>query len=205
MKVYSGTMVLGATTPSYDLEQAIDSYYPYQHITLDNIQAVLSQFTGDIQQTPPLFSAVKIDGKRAYTAARTALTDANDSLKPRTVHIHAFEITAFRAGTAAPIQQLTPDTHFPTPYASSSSPHLYRNPLGEIPSHLPQLDFRITCGKGTYIRSLARDLGIALGSGAFLSALCREQVGDYTLAYALQLDEIESYLTRLLANRERES
>ena len=74
--------------------------------------------------------------------------------------------------------------------------HLYNNPLGTIPEHLPQIDFRIRCGKGTYIRSLARDLGLALDSGAFLSALRREQVGEYTLAAAIQLDDIQTFLEK---------
>lgn len=75
--------------------------------------------------------------------------------------------------------------------------HLYNNPQGEVPVHLPQADFRIECGKGTYIRSLARDLGLALGSGAFLSALRRERVGDYAVGSALQLEQVETHLNNL--------
>lgn len=186
-KVYTGTFVLGATTPCYDLERPIDHYYPYEHITPELLQQTLPQFTGTIMQVPPMFSAVKISGKRAYEYAR--LDDPTVTIQPKPVNIYSFEITDFRPGTAAEhadvIENIDVNAH-----------HLYDNPLGTVPPHLPQADFRIHCGKGTYIRSLARDLGLALGSGAFLSALRREQIGSYNVADALRLDEVEAYLTR---------
>ena len=188
-KVYTGTFVLGATTPCYDLERPIDNYYPYEHITPALLEQTLPQFTGTVLQVPPMFSAVKIDGQRAYEYAR--LDDPTVIIQPKPVSIYSFEITAFRPGTA--------DVAVPTgvKYAVDvNARHLYDNPLGEVPPHLPQVDFRIHCGKGTYIRSIARDLGLALGSGAFLSALRREQIGTYTVANALQLDQVEDYLTR---------
>ena len=194
-KVYTGTLVLGATTPCFDLEQAIDRYYPYGHITRELLEAAARQFIGIIMQVPPMFSAVKTDGRRAYEIARTKHGEPgieNDGPKARPVQVHSFEITAFRAGMTDPAEPMEPVD----PVYSAKSPHLYNHPLGTVPPHLPQADFRIRCGKGTYIRSLARDLGAALGSGAFLGALRREQVGPYTLDHALQLDQVADFLTR---------
>lgn len=189
-KAYTGTMVLGATTPCYDMERAIDQHYPYEHITLDRIREVLPQFQGDILQVPPIFSAVKIDGQRAYQYAREG-----EALEPtpKQVHIAEFTITAFRPGSAAAPSQA------PAPLELGNGDlelqtHLYDHPQCVVPSNLPQLDFRIRCGKGTYIRSIARDLGLTLESGAFLSALRREQVGQYSLDQAVQLDQIRDFL-----------
>ena len=188
-KVYTGTMVLGATTPCYDLERPIDSYYPFAHITPDLLQAVVPQFIGTVQQVPPIFSAVKINGQRAYQYARQTEADTDaPAPTPKPVQIYSFEITAFRPGNPdvqpLPLQQ--PDL--------ADAHHLYDHPLGSVPQHLPQIDFHIRCGKGTYIRSIARDLGLALDSGAFLSALRREQVGDFHIADAVGLDDVEAFL-----------
>ena len=182
IKVYSGTMVLGATTPCYDLERAIDHYYPYEHITAESIESVLPQFIGDISQVPPVFSAVKIDGQRAYKYAREADGDAPEPVAKR-VHVDQFVITAFRPSTVPPSITQNQETQQPL-----VNHHLYNNPQGTVPPHLPQADFIITCGKGTYIRSLARDMGIALGSGAFLASLRRERIGNYTLDNAISID-----------------
>lgn len=188
-KVYTGTMVLGATTPCFDLERPIDRYYPYEHITPALLEQTLPQFTGTIMQVPPMFSAVKIDGLRAYEYARA--DNPTITIQPKPVNIYAFEITGFREGESIGDETTRPQVD----ETVSSNFQLYRNPLGEVPAHFPQIDFRIHCGKGTYIRSLARDFGLALGSGAFLSALRREQIGDYRVNDALQLDQIESFLT----------
>lgn len=188
-KVYTGTMVLGATTPCYDLERPIDRYYPWQHITPQLLSDTLSQFLGEIEQVPPIFSAVKIGGQRAYSYAREAQNGEEiPSPTPKKIHIDEFEITAFRPGR---------ETETTQPIATSDvrGTHLYDHPLGIVPEHLPQIDFRIRCGKGTYIRSIARDLGLALDSGAFLSALRREQVGEYTIHDAITLDSISSFFT----------
>ena len=198
-KVYTGTMVLGATTPCYDLERAIDHYYPYEHITPTLVEEARKQFIGDIEQVPPIFSAVKIGGQRAYQYAREA---ANGETPPtptaKTVHIEEFTITDFRPG------RVTSETNaLMSQFAHHSSLEIHRSqltqfhthPPGTVPDHLPQLDFRIRCGKGTYIRSIARDLGLALDSGAFLSALRREQVGEYTLSSAINIDDIPALLT----------
>ena len=189
-KVYSATLVLGATTPCYDLEQAVDKYYPYEHITRELLETTARQFTGTLMQVPPMFSAVKVDGQRAYDLARTEVTEETSNLiKAKPVKVYGFEITAFREGANHPGIQSAPSTSdFPTK-------NLYQNPLGKVPPNLPQADVRIHCGKGTYIRSLARDLGSALGSGAFLSALRRERIGDYSVDQALQLDQIESFFS----------
>lgn len=188
-KVYTGTMVLGATTPCYDLERPIDRYYPWQHITPQLLSDTLSQFLGEIEQVPPIFSAVKIGGQRAYSYAReTQNGEEIPSPTPKKIHIDEFEITAFRPGRET-------ETLQPIAATEVTGTHLYDNPLGTVPEHLPQIDFRIRCGKGTYIRSITRDLGLALDSGAFLSALRREQVGEYTIHDAITLDSISSFFT----------
>lgn len=204
-KVYTGTMVLGATTPCFDLERPIDRYYPYGHITQQMVEETAQQFTGTILQVPPMFSAVKIDGQRAYEYARrdqmgatcpSSRTDGPSvTIMPKPVNVYSFEITAFRPAsdsesTTPPIQPIHSPLSDTTPLRN-----LYKSPLGEVPPHLPQVDFRIHCGKGTYIRSLARDLGAALGSGAFLSALRREQIGTYNVSDAIQLDAVNAFFS----------
>lgn len=151
-KEYTGTFYLGATTPCYDKEKEIDAYFPTKHITDDLIYATTKQFIGKIQQTPPLFSAIKIGGKRAYDIAREGKTA---EIKPKEITITEFEITRIS---------------------------------------LPEVDFRVVCSKGTYIRSLAYDFGIALKSGAHLTALCRTRIGSYKLADAMTLEEFEKTL-----------
>lgn len=148
-KEYTGTFYLGATTPCYDKEKEIDAYFPTKHITNDIIYATTKQFIGKIQQTPPIFSAIKIGGKRAYEIAREGKTA---EIKPKEITITEFEITRIS---------------------------------------LPEIDFRVVCSKGTYIRSLAYDFGLALNSGAHLIALCRTRIGSYKLEDALTLEEFE--------------
>jgi len=191
-KCYSGTMVLGATTPCYDLEQPINSYYPYLHITRSILEQERLNFIGHLPQVPPMFSAVKVNGQRAYISARDG---QQIQIEPKTIHIKDFIITDFRPGDPSPLPPLEDSST----EVSSIQPHkreLYRNPIETIPTALPQFDFRITCGKGTYIRSIARDMGLALGSGAFLSALRRERIGDYTIQDALAIDDIEQVIKK---------
>ena len=185
-KIYTGTMVFGATTPCYDMERAIDRHYPFEHITAELVEQHSRRFVGNIMQTPPMFSAVKIDGKRAYELAREELEDIR---KPcaKPVTIQCFEITDFTRSFVPPQTDIT--DALPVP-----GKHLYDHPQCVIPEGLPAIDFRIHCGKGTYIRSLARDLGESLGSGAFLASLRREQIGEDTVGEALKIDEIERYL-----------
>jgi tRNA pseudouridine55 synthase len=148
-KEYTGTFYIGATTPCYDLEKPVDATYPTEHITEEMIRSTVSQFMGKIQQTPPIYSAIKVDGKRAYDLARAG---KSAEIKPREISITEFEITRIE---------------------------------------MPLVDFRVVCSKGTYIRSLARDFGEALGSGAHLTALCRTRIGEYKLTDAW---EIESFI-----------
>ena len=184
-KVYTGTIVFGATTPCYDMERAIDQTFPYEHITPALLDEKRKMFIGRIDQVPPMYSAVKIAGQRAYEYAR--IDDPTVTIQPKKVNILEFEITDFRKS------KKNIDLISPINPTSSASNHLYKTPQCVVPEHLPQADFRIRCGKGTYIRSIARDLGHALGSGAFLSALRREQVGQYTIDKALNLNDIQNF------------
>lgn len=147
IKEYTGTFVLGSTTPSYDLETEIDQLYPTEHISQDLITGITSQFIGDIEQIPPVFSAIKKEGKRLYEFARAGETV---EIKSRSVHISEFEITNIEG---------------------------------------MQVDFRVVCSKGTYIRSLANDFGKALNSGAHLVALRRTKIGDFNIKDALTPEE----------------
>ncbi len=151
-KEYTGTIVLGATTPSYDLETEIDATFPTDHLSEEAIYSATAQFTGSIMQQPPVFSALKKDGKRLYEFAREG---KEVDIPSREVHVSAFEITRIA---------------------------------------LPEVDFRIACSKGTYIRSLAHDFGKALGSGGHLSALRRTKVGDFKVEDALNLTDFEAKL-----------
>ena len=156
-KVYTGTMVLGATTPCYDLERAINHYYPYEHITPALVEEARQLFLGDIEQVPPIFSAVKIGGQRAYHYAREAANGKETpSPTPKLIHIDEFEITDFRPGKMEDDESKVEDRLTKQDYSQFSilnsqlpTHHLYDHPLGTVPDHLPQLDFRIRCGKGT--------------------------------------------------------
>lgn len=147
-KEYTGTFVIGQTTPSYDLETPVSEKKDITSITSDQIVIVIKSFIGKISQLPPLHSAIKVGGKRAYKFARKGTTVA---LKPREVEIHEFEVTGIQ---------------------------------------LPEVHFRIVCSKGTYIRSLARDVGEALGVGAYLSQLCRTRIGQFHLTDALTIEQV---------------
>ena len=153
-KEYTATLQLGATTPSYDMEHEVDATYPTEHITRELIEKTLPQFVGDIQQVPPLFSAVMVDGHRAYKIARKG---QEVELAAKTVRIDEIELTSFDAEKM-------------------------------------QMSIRVVCGKGTYIRSLARDIGEALGSGAYLTALCRTRVGDVRIEDCLTFDNFPEWL-----------
>ncbi len=141
-KEYTGTFRLGATTASFDMEKEVDQTYPWEHITENDILEAAKKLSGTYEQVPPIFSAVKVKGKRAYDYARK---DQEVTIISRLVTISSFEITGIR---------------------------------------MPEVDFRIACGKGTYIRALARDFGLELKSGAYLSALCRTRIGPYHLKNA---------------------
>jgi tRNA pseudouridine55 synthase len=146
-KEYIATLKLGATTPSFDLEHEVDQEYETNHITRELVTKTLSTFIGEIQQVPPVFSAVKVNGKRAFSYAREG---EEVELKAKTLVIDEIEVLDFS---------------------------------------LPILKIRVVCSKGTYIRALARDIGLALQSGAHLIGLQRTRVGDITLDKCLSLDD----------------
>lgn len=150
-KEYTGTLVLGKTTPSVDLETEFDAEFDVASITPDQIREAARQLTGDIVQVPPIYSAVRVNGERLYEKARRGETaDGIDGgIKSRQVTVSVFETDA---------------------------------------SRFPAVDFRIVCSKGTYIRSLVRDLGLLLNNGAYMSALRRTRIGDFRIEDADTLD-----------------
>ena len=146
VKEYTGTFTLGATTPSYDLETEINQHFETNHLNEEIIHNTTKQFIGNIQQKPPIFSALKKDGKRLYEIARAGETT---EIKLRNIIISEFEITKI---------------------------------------NLPEIEFRVVCSKGTYIRSLAYDFGKALNSGAHLSTLRRTKIGEFNVENAKSID-----------------
>lgn len=151
-KEYIGTITLGATTPSYDLETEVNETFPIEHISEELLMKAVSKFIGEIEQVPPIFSALKKDGKRLYEYAREG---KEVEIKKRKVTVSEFDITEVR---------------------------------------LPEVKFRIVCSKGTYIRSLANDLGIALQSGGHLTELRRTKIGDYYVDIAQDPIDFENEL-----------
>ena len=154
VKEYTGTFTIGSTTPSFDLETEIDKHFPTDHLTDEIIKNTTSQFIGIIEQKPPIFSAIKKDGKRLYELARAGETT---EIKSRKVTIEKFEITNI---------------------------------------NLPKIVFSVVCSKGSYIRSLANDFGIALKSGAHLSSLRRTKIGDFSVDNAYTIDSFLSTIGR---------
>ncbi len=151
-KEYTGNIILGKSTPSFDLETEVDKEFPIDHINSEMIETARKSFIGLIQQTPPVFSAIKVNGKRAYTAARAGV---EIELKSREIEILEFEINA---------------------------------------NNFPEIGFRVVCSKGTYIRSLARDFGLALNSGGYLSSLRRTKIGDFSVENAYSVDNFVKIL-----------
>lgn len=192
-KVYTATIVLGATTPCFDMERSVNEYAPTSHIDLQKLEEVRQQFVGEIDQVPPMFSAVRVAGERAYSYARDGKPA---EIAPKKVKVYDFEITAVRNLGNPDLEELfhryssslAEGQSADEPQQQEQQTELYRNPQGHIPEGLPQVDFRIRCGKGTYIRSIARDFGLALDSVAFLASLRREQVGEYTVDRAIAVE-----------------
>lgn len=153
-KEYTGTFYIGATTPSYDLETEIDETFPISHVNDALIHKTIQQFLGEIDQKPPIYSAIKKDGVRLYEHARAGETV---EIASRKTTVHEFEITRIA---------------------------------------LPEIDFRVVCSKGTYIRSLAFDFGKALASGAHLIALRRTKIGNYTVDNATNVIVFEANLDK---------
>ena len=151
-KEYTGSFIIGETTPSFDLEKEVDFTFDYSHVDEKLILQTAEKFTGTIEQIPPVFSAVKIGGKRAYEFARNS---EEVKISSKTINISEFEITNIQ---------------------------------------LPEIKFRIVCSKGTYIRALARDFGEAMQCGAYLSVLCRTQIGNFKLKDALDIETLKSII-----------
>ncbi len=154
-KEYSGTIKLGSTTPSYDLETEVDQEFRIDDLTPDKILLAAKTLTGELDQIPPIFSAKKVDGKRAYKMARAG---KEVELKARKVQVKTFDTKS---------------------------------------SKIPDIEFNITCSKGTYIRSLARDLGLELDNGGHLTVLRRESIGHFTVCSALTPDSFIDTLSAL--------
>ncbi len=155
-KEYTGTLVLGKTTPSVDLETAFDAEFDTAGITPDQIREATRQLTGDILQVPPIYSAIRVGGERLYEKARRGETtdQIEGGIKSRQVTVSVFEVNTDR---------------------------------------FPDVDFRIVCSKGTYIRSLVRDLGLLLTNGAYMTALRRTRIGDFRIEDA---DTIEEFIAK---------
>lgn len=154
-KVYTGEITLGATRPSFDMETEINAEFSYKHLQKSQIKNTTKNFTGQIMQQPPVFSALKKEGKRLYEYARKG---EDVDIPKREVYIENFEITSIA---------------------------------------LPKLEFKVKCSKGTYIRSLAHDFGLALDSGAYLSGLCRTEIGDFKLEDAITIDGFSEALKKV--------
>ena len=158
-KEYIATIKLGETTPSFDLETAVDGVFPVEHITQELVEAKLKDFIGEIEQVPPTYSACKVDGKRAYEFAREG---QDVELKPKLLVIDEIELLDYS---------------------------------------FPEIRVRVVCSKGTYIRSLARDIGVALGSGAHLTALERTRIGEVTLDQCIEGSLIEKFVDALIIDK----
>lgn len=159
-KEYVATLRLGETTPSFDLETAVDGVYPIEQITKGLLEEVLPTFIGSIQQIPPAYSACKVNGKRAYELARKG---EEVQLKAKTLVIDEIELLSF---------------------------------------DLPEIKIRVVCSKGTYIRALARDIGVALNSGAHLTGLIRTRIGAFTLDQCMQPEDIDLFLDKEVISTE---
>ena len=146
-KEYIGSFTLGAVTATYDLESEPENFKDFSYLSPEQIEAATAQFIGNIEQVPPIYSAIKTNGKRAYAMARRG---EEVELKSRKIFIREFKITAIE---------------------------------------LPRIGFRVVCSTGTYIRSLAHDMGKALSCGAYLSSLCRSRIGAYTLDKSMTMEE----------------
>ena len=155
-KEYTATLQLGATTDSYDREHEVNATYPTEQISEDALKEVLKKFVGDIDQVPPTYSAVKVNGERAFNYRRNG---EEVKLKPKHIHIDEIELTDFN-------------------------------------KEKMQASIRVVCGKGTYIRALARDIGRALNSGAYLTALRRTRVGDIKVEDCVSYDNFEDWLVK---------
>lgn len=198
-KEYLAGISFGATTPSYDLEKAIDRMYPTDNVTEESVRLALTGFLGEQEQIAPLFSAKSVDGIRAYELARKQYRDARkektevmedfdhsvaETLHRQVITISSIELVRFLPEglpAQAPQDGLRPNPRI--------------NVVDTSDLHLPHADIRIACSKGTYIRAVARDLGEALGTGAHLDSLCRTRSGGFRIEDALTVTEAMELLS----------
>jgi tRNA pseudouridine55 synthase len=160
-KTYTGTLVLGKTTPSIDLETDFDGSYPIDHINHNMvIEVITTRLMGDIKQVPPIYSAIKLDGKRLYVHARNGVSESELNIKIRDASIYTFTVNLDR---------------------------------------FPEIDFEISCSKGTYIRSIVRDLGEFLNSGAYLKKLVRTKIGSYSIENAQSIESFNKEIYAVLS------
>ncbi|HBH09662.1 MAG TPA: tRNA pseudouridine(55) synthase TruB [Rikenellaceae bacterium] len=197
-KEYVAGISFGATTPSYDLEKAIDQEYPTDGVSEQSIRGTLPKFLGEQEQIAPLFSAKSVDGVRAYELARKQYREAHkektdvmtdfdhtvaETLNKQVINIYGMELLSFFPdGKEAEVQD---DGLRPNPHINVVDTSALRLPLAEI---------RVACSKGTYIRALARDLGEALGTGAHLNSLKRTGSGGFAVGDSLSINDITGVL-----------
>lgn len=199
-KEYLAGVSFGATTPSYDLEKAIDQEYPVEGVTEESVREVLPRFLGEQEQIAPLFSAKSVDGVRAYELARKQYREAHkektdvmmdfdhtvaETLNKQIINISGMELISFFPNGKESGPELSDEGLRPNPRI---------NVVDTSALHLPLAMIRIKCSKGTYIRTLARDLGEALGSGAHLNSLERTKSGGFTVRNCLSVNEVISVL-----------
>lgn len=200
-KEYLAGVSFGATTPSYDLEKAIDQEYPVEGVTEESVREVLPRFLGEQEQIAPLFSAKSVDGVRAYELARKQYREAHkektdvmtdfdhtvaETLNKQIINISGMELISFFPNGKESGQESSDDGLRPNPRI---------NVVDTSALHLPLATIRIKCSKGTYIRALARDLGEALGSGAHLHSLKRTKSGGFTVESSLSVNEAMGIMT----------
>lgn len=201
-KEYLAWVSFGATTPSYDLEKAIDQEYPVEGVTEESLREVLPRFLGEQEQIAPLFSAKSVDGVRAYELARKQYREAHkektdvmtdfdhtvaETLNKQIINISEMELISFFPNGKESGQESSDDGLRPNPRI---------NVVDTSALHLPLATIRIKCSKGTYIRALARDLGEALGSGAHLNSLKRTKSGGFTVENSLSVNEAMGILIK---------
>ena len=211
-KEYVAGVTFGATTPSYDLEKEIDRFFPYNHITEEEVRAALPAFIGEQDQIAPLFSAKSVDGVRAYELARklhkegkTLDEAAQELIRTARISITELELMEFQSGGVSGVENRA------TPLAAGGGAHdegvggVVFNSTDTTASSrinvtdnsalgLPRAVIRMACSKGTYVRAFARDLGEALGSGAHLDSLQRSRSGIFRVEESLTVDEAISAL-----------
>lgn len=199
-KEYLAGVSFGATTPSYDLEKAIDKEYPTDNVTEESIRSVLPRFLGEQEQIAPLFSAKSVDGVRAYELARKQYKEAHkektdvmtdfdhtvaETLNKQVINISEIELVSFHHEGKETMPEIRDEDLRPNPRI---------NVIDTSEKHFPLAEIRIACSKGTYIRALARDLGEALESGAHLNSLRRTASGGFTADSALSIKMIDAIL-----------